>query len=561
MKVDYQSNTITLPINHKEKSYRNYSYSSTSTTRNQSIPHHKTKKAIISSILKRTTYKHNSTIEIYNKNVITGIIYDDKKHIVSVFKNYLLWDETSEFLRRFYFREESTGRIPKIAGYYERYTLFAPVYAGLNENIVHIMKRFIRRKKKYLDYIEENEEKKEEEMKHGKTHHKKKHVEKFEQLIKPEMLEVTNKKKVTESTVELTVYNNNNCISNKYNTIDDCNNHNNNNKSLCSLIDDMSSHYGLIKKEDNLKYKSIETTKPIASLTMPFNSKNSKISVSMHNKNIIDKNPITAKSKVLLRPKNVTKLNLEGITNNNNNNTNVNNNTNNNNNTNLVPLSYNNSARKFSSTHTKTFTSRKELTANSKRLVLKELPLTTTQQTPNLMRVNSVNKKHNTNNNNNNNKNNSNNKYCNYSSRNNRQSSSNLDYYCNNRNSLTTRRRNTKLTKNVINFNLIPGKESSVSKGKQSQSKGKKKLILVAMNFNKNNYNNNIYPYINTETQFTNSLGKRTSGGGSGKSFSTSKTLSKLSNNAIYQALQNKKERLLTNKQKQYALKKKDYNL
>ena len=101
--------------------------------------------------------KYNISIESYNKKIITDIIYDEKKHIVSEFKNYLLWDEMSDFLKRFYYIHESKNRLPKINNYYEKYTLFSPVYFSL-EDIIKIMLKNVKRKKKYLEMIEENED-------------------------------------------------------------------------------------------------------------------------------------------------------------------------------------------------------------------------------------------------------------------------------------------------------------------------------------------------------------------------------------------------------------------
>ena len=101
--------------------------------------------------------KYNITEDKYNKKIITDIIYDERKHIVSVFKNNLLWDETSDFLNRFYFKFESKNRLPKINHYYEKYTLFAPVYFSLEE-VIKIMIKNVKRKKKYLEILEENED-------------------------------------------------------------------------------------------------------------------------------------------------------------------------------------------------------------------------------------------------------------------------------------------------------------------------------------------------------------------------------------------------------------------
>lgn len=43
---------------------------------------------------------HNCGIQDHNKYMINDIIYDEQKRLVSVFKDFLLWDESSDFLRR-----------------------------------------------------------------------------------------------------------------------------------------------------------------------------------------------------------------------------------------------------------------------------------------------------------------------------------------------------------------------------------------------------------------------------------------------------------------------------
>jgi hypothetical protein len=54
----------------------------------------------IRMLVKYNLLKHNSTPDEYNVKIINDIIYDEKKHIVSVFKDYLLLDEVSDFLKR-----------------------------------------------------------------------------------------------------------------------------------------------------------------------------------------------------------------------------------------------------------------------------------------------------------------------------------------------------------------------------------------------------------------------------------------------------------------------------
>jgi hypothetical protein len=62
-------------------------------------------KVLIENSMKKSRknlYKYNSDKNKYNIENINDIIYDDEKHLVSVFKDFLLWDESSDFLRRYY---------------------------------------------------------------------------------------------------------------------------------------------------------------------------------------------------------------------------------------------------------------------------------------------------------------------------------------------------------------------------------------------------------------------------------------------------------------------------
>ena len=87
-------------------------------------------------IISKNLSKYQTTREKYNISIIHSIVFDQKNHLVAEFKNYLLWDETSEFLKRFYKKKESKNRIPRISEYYEKYTFYSPIYFGLNSEII-----------------------------------------------------------------------------------------------------------------------------------------------------------------------------------------------------------------------------------------------------------------------------------------------------------------------------------------------------------------------------------------------------------------------------------------
>ena len=76
------------------------------------VPKNKNMAIKYTSIISKNLKKYKTTKKTYNKYIINLIIFDQKRHIVSEFKNYLLWDETSEFLKRFYNQENHMNVYP-----------------------------------------------------------------------------------------------------------------------------------------------------------------------------------------------------------------------------------------------------------------------------------------------------------------------------------------------------------------------------------------------------------------------------------------------------------------
>ena len=231
------------------------------------------------SLINKNLKKYITTIRKYRIFIINSIIFDQRIHKVAVFKNNLLWDESSEFLKRFYRNKESIERIPKITEYYEKYTLFPPVYFGLEGLIIIIMNKWTKRKKNYLEYIEDHEEEREEKKK------LKKEVS-FELLINPSLInnKTSSKSILSKNTLDLSKleYDSNkklldyNYINNNRNKVNNEIGKNKNDKenintlSFSEIIDDLSSNYSVIinnkenKKEADKKFKKNQINKKIS---------------------------------------------------------------------------------------------------------------------------------------------------------------------------------------------------------------------------------------------------------------------------------------------------------
>lgn len=85
---------------------------------------------------KSILYKNysNNTTNNMNLLIINSILLNRKIHIVSKFKDFLLYDDALEFLKRFYKGYESSTRLKKISNYYKATSVLYPNYSPLIES-------------------------------------------------------------------------------------------------------------------------------------------------------------------------------------------------------------------------------------------------------------------------------------------------------------------------------------------------------------------------------------------------------------------------------------------
>jgi hypothetical protein len=92
-----------------------------------------------------------TTMDYYNGKVTNDIIYNEPTHCVCIFKDYLIFDDISEFLKREYTTEESLERLPKVFQFYEKYAKVFPNYVSIPE--CKYMFKNIERKQRAIDEI------------------------------------------------------------------------------------------------------------------------------------------------------------------------------------------------------------------------------------------------------------------------------------------------------------------------------------------------------------------------------------------------------------------------
>ena len=76
-------------------------------------------------------------------------MYNEPRHIVSIFKDFLIYDDFSEYLKRYYTKTECVDRLPRIFALYQSYSKVFPNYVSLPES--KYMFKNIERKQKLID--------------------------------------------------------------------------------------------------------------------------------------------------------------------------------------------------------------------------------------------------------------------------------------------------------------------------------------------------------------------------------------------------------------------------
>lgn len=71
-----------------------------SDTRKKASPQVKKLSGLLSSIRRLVNNKYRDEFNSYTKRIINDIVYNEKAHIVATFKDYLILDDASEFLKR-----------------------------------------------------------------------------------------------------------------------------------------------------------------------------------------------------------------------------------------------------------------------------------------------------------------------------------------------------------------------------------------------------------------------------------------------------------------------------
>jgi hypothetical protein len=82
------------------------------------------KKKLFFNFQKYISNLYKWTDGVYNNLVLECLMFNKSCHIVSLFKDYMIYDYIQEFLKRYYSTDEIKERLAKISNYYKNYSTF-----------------------------------------------------------------------------------------------------------------------------------------------------------------------------------------------------------------------------------------------------------------------------------------------------------------------------------------------------------------------------------------------------------------------------------------------------
>ena len=130
----------------------------------------------------------------YNKIIMDNIIFNEKSHIVSIFKDFLIIYDNNDFLKRYYTKSEIDIRLPRYFEYYESYSKIFPNYTSIPEGKYFYIN--IQKNQRMIDLQENIENEKSREKKMKKVKKKENDVNVFNTSVINSILNRTNKEEM-----------------------------------------------------------------------------------------------------------------------------------------------------------------------------------------------------------------------------------------------------------------------------------------------------------------------------------------------------------------------------
>ena len=235
---------------------------------------------------KNLQLKYNSFEYSYQLVCINNIIYTEKCHVVARFKDFLYYDDATEFFHKFFKKKELNSTLTKVFNFYAKYCKVFPNYMILPEN--EFLYRNLRKKQKMIDQFNEIKREEEENRKHLKLKINKenendyiifnKNVQDSIEKYRPSftqstiiMTEYLNYSNIINNKKESKIFNENSItISLNYNNINTNTNNfdlndadiNSSELSLISIANNIGTEKNIIDKKNNNNNNKLSFTPP-----------------------------------------------------------------------------------------------------------------------------------------------------------------------------------------------------------------------------------------------------------------------------------------------------------
>jgi hypothetical protein len=126
------------------------------TTKNNIIFQEKLMEEIKSICQSYLLQKYNCTKSFYDTKKINEILQNKQSKYVGAFKEYLIYEDYTEFLKQYFNKTEVEKIIPKILIFYKEYCKIYPNYIPLEES--KYIYRNIKRKQKIIYQLQGNKD-------------------------------------------------------------------------------------------------------------------------------------------------------------------------------------------------------------------------------------------------------------------------------------------------------------------------------------------------------------------------------------------------------------------
>lgn len=233
--------------------------------------------------------KYSSFKYSYTLICINNLMFNEKCRIVSIFKDYLIYDDDTEFFRTSYEKKSLRNTQKKVYDFYDKYNKVFPNYMILPENVY--MYKNLRRKQKMIDMnnkIMLEKEKNEKKLKKGEKKENKiifdEHVKENINKLSNSMITISLANTIISNYINQNEYKKNDNISDKNNSFcesnindssfsislyskrslfNDNNSINNNNQYLFNdTLRSESSLENIVSILNNKKFQKVKINKP-----------------------------------------------------------------------------------------------------------------------------------------------------------------------------------------------------------------------------------------------------------------------------------------------------------